>query len=309
MRRLPPLAALRAFEAAARHLSFKRAAAELAVTPTAISHQIRLLEDWIGLRLFRREPRLVLLTPEGQRLYLVLRDGFDAFAEAIASLDERGSRTVLTLSATGSVMARWLVPRAPSSAATNPRMDLRFHAADESVDLRSGTVDVAIRYGRGNFPGLTAEELFHDEFAPVASPHLGLHDPADLRRQTLIHFEWYRTDPETPIWPLWLEHAGMHDFEPKAELTFTDESHAIQAALAGQGVALLDLMLVADELASGALVQPFGPVLPGYRCFLVYPEAATESARIAAVRSWLRSELRQKTTAVASASPGEDGHR
>ena len=152
-------------------------------------------------------------------------------------------------------------------------------------------MDVAIRYGRGGFPGLKAEELFRSEFAPVASPHLGPREPGGLHRQTLIHFEWYRTDRETPIWPRWLARAGIRNLEPRAELTFTDESHAIQAAIAGQGVALLDLMLVADELASGALVQPFGPVLPGYRCFLVYPEAATESERIAAVRSWLRSEL------------------
>jgi LysR family transcriptional regulator, glycine cleavage system transcriptional activator len=291
MRHLPPLAALRAFEAAARHLSFKRAAAELAVTPTAISHQIRLLEDTLGLKLFERRPRLLLLTPEGQRLYPVLRDGFDAFARAMASLNTRRSRTVVTLSATRAFTSRWLVPRTTSFAAAHPGMDLRLHAADEPVDFRGATVDVAIRYGRGSFPGLKAEELFRDEFAPVASPHLGLREPGDLRRQTLIHFEWYRADSETPIWSRWLARAGMRDLEPRAELTFTDESHAIQAAIAGQGVALLDLMLIADELASGALVQPFGPVLPGYRCFLVYPEAATGSDGIAAVRSWLRSEL------------------
>src|SRR5262245_24346437 len=198
---------------------------------------------------------------------------------------------VVTLSATRAFTARWLVRRAPSFAAAHPGMDLRLHAADEPVDFRGAAVDAAIRYGRGSFPGLKAEELFRDEFAPVASPHLGLREPDDLRRQTLIHFEWYRTDRETPIWPRWFARAGMRELEPKAELTFTDESHAIQAAIAGQGVALLDLMLVADELASGALVQPFGPVLPGYRCFLVYSEAAAGSERIAAVRSWLRSEL------------------
>ena len=291
MRHLPPLAALRAFEAAARHLSFKRAAAELAVTPTAISHQIRLLEDQVGLKLFERRPRLLLLTPEGQRLYPVLRDGFDAFARAMASLNARGSRTVVTLSATRAFTSRWLVPRTSSFAAAHPGMDLRLHAADEPVDFRAATVDVAIRYGRGSFPGLKAEELFRTEFAPVASPHLGLRGPDDLRRQTLIHFEWYRTDRETPIWPRWLARAGMRDLEPRAELTFTDESHAIQAAIAGQGVALLDLMLIADELASGALVQPFGPVLPGYRCFLVYPEPAAESEKVVVVRSWIRREL------------------
>ena len=294
MRHLPPLAALRAFEAAARHLSFKRAAAELAVTPTAISHQIRLLEDQIGLKLFERRPRLLLLTPEGQRLYPVLRDGFDAFARAMASLNTRRSRTVVTLSATRAFTSRWLVPRTTSFAADHPAMDLRLHAADEPVDFHGATVDVAIRYGRGSFPGLKAEELFRSEFAPVASPHLGLREPGDLRQQTLIHFEWYRTDRQTPIWPRWLARAGMRDLEPRAELTFTDESHAIQAAIAGQGVALLDLMLIADELTSGALVQPFGPVLPGYRCFLVYPETAAESEKIAAVRSWLRSELGER---------------
>jgi LysR family transcriptional regulator, glycine cleavage system transcriptional activator len=127
-------------------------------------------------------------------------------------------------------------------------------------------------------------------------------EPADLRRQTLIHFEWYRTDRETPIWSRWLARAGMRDLEPRAELTFSDESHAIQAAIAGQGVALLDLMLIVDELESGALVQPFGPVLPGYRCFLVYPETAVASERIAAVRSWIRSELGRKLAATAAAS-------
>lgn len=292
MRRLPSLAALRAFEAAARHLSFKRASAELAVTPTAISHQIRLLEEWVGLMLFERRPRQLLLTVEGQRLYPVLRDGFDAFAKAVESLDARRSRSVVTLSATRAFMARWLVPRTPSFTAANPGMDLRLHAADEPVDFSKSAIDVALRFGKGNLPGLEAEELFRDEFAPVASPRLGLREPADLRRQTLIHFEWFRVDRETPIWPRWLARASLHDFEPKAELTFTDETHAIQAAIAGQGVGLLDLMLIADELASGALVQPFGPVLPGYRCFLVYPEAMAQSEKVSAVRSWIRSELR-----------------
>lgn len=292
MRRLPPLAALRAFEAAARHLSFKRAAAELAVTPTAISHQIRLLEETIGLKLFLRRPRRLVLTAEGQTLYPVLRHGFDAFADAIQRLRAVPARSVVTLSATRAFAARWLVPRAASFAAANPGMDLRLHAADEPVDLQAGTIDAAMRYGRGRFPGLAAEELFRDTFAPVASPRLELKRADDLRRHTLIHFEWHRTDRETPVWPRWLERAGLRGFSPKAELTFNDESHAIQAAIAGHGVALLSLQLIADELASGALVQPFGPVLPGYRCYLVYPEAAAKSEKIAAVRRWIRGELK-----------------
>lgn len=291
MRRLPPLAALRAFEAAARHLSFKRAATELAVTPTAISHQMRLLEETLGLKLFERHPRGLLLTPEGQRLYPVLRDGFDTFAKVIASLGSRPARTVITVSATRAFTARWLVPRAPSFTAANPTMDLRLHAADEPVDLRAAKVDAAIRYGHVPSPGLEAEELFRDDFAPIASPHLDLRAPEDIGRHTLIHFEWFRTKRETPTWSRWLARAGLRSIKPKAELTFTDESHAIQAALAGQGLALLSSKLIADELASGALLQPFGPVLPGYRCYLVYPEEAASSQEIAAVRDWIWREL------------------
>lgn len=292
MRRLPPLAALRAFEAAARHLSFRRAAAELAVTPTAISHQVRLLEATIGAVLFARRPRLVL-TAAGQAIFPVMRDSLDAMAAAIAAIDARAARGAVTISATRAFTARWLVPRLPSFGAANPGLDLRLHAADEPVDLRSG-VDAAIRYGSGTFPGLAAEELFRERFAPVASPRLRLRAPADLRRHTLIHFEWHRTDRDTPLWPRWLARAGLARLQPKAALTFSDESNAIQAAIAGQGVALLGLALVADELASGALVQPFGPVLPGPRCFLVYPREAGDTARIAAIRGWVHGEIAKR---------------
>jgi len=161
---------LRAFEAAARHLSFKHASAELAVTPTAISHQIRLLEDWIGLPLFDRRPRQLLLTIEGQRLYPVLRDGFDSFAKAVANLQARRSRSVVTLSATRAFTARWLVARTTSFAAANPGMDLRLHAAEEPVNFSRSEIDVAIRYGRGDFPGLKAEELFQDNLHRWQAP-------------------------------------------------------------------------------------------------------------------------------------------
>jgi LysR family transcriptional regulator, glycine cleavage system transcriptional activator len=294
MRRLPPLAALRAFEAAARLMSFKRAASELAVTPTAISHQIRLLEDVIGLRLFERHARRVTMTPEAQRLYPVLRDGFDAFAQAIAAIAAQHTRTVVTLSATRAFAARWLVPRIASFHANHPDLDLRLHASDEPVDFHDGTIDAAIRYGGGTYTGLKSEAMFRDRFGPVCSPHLTLRKLDDLHKKTLIHFEWRRVERDTPVWRHWLKRAGLAMPDPGAGLTFTDESHAIQAAIAGHGVALLSLALVADELASGALIQPFGPVLEGYRYTLVYPARSVGSPKIAAIAAWIRAELRRK---------------
>lgn len=305
-RQLPPLHALRAFEAAARRLSFKGAADELAVTPTAISHQIRQLEAILGVKLFSRGSRRIELTPQGKELYPVLRDGFDAFARAIANLKVQRLRTVVTLSATVAFTARWLVPRAPSFHRANPRMDLRLHASDEPIDLESGLADAAIRYGRGRYAGMKSEELFQDVFAPVCSPGLRLRRTEELVHHTLIHFEWKRSRRENPVWARWLERAGLIDLKSKADLILTDESQAIQAATAGLGVALVSLPLVSGEIARGTLVQPFGPVLEGYRYCLVYPEASEGSERISALRTWIRSELERSalpTPANAAAQP------
>jgi LysR family glycine cleavage system transcriptional activator len=291
-RRLPPLHALRAFEAAARHLSVKRAAAELAVTPTAISHHLRLLESALGVKLFERHARRIELTAHGRELSPVLREGFDAFAEAIARIRSGKARTMVTLSATVAFTARRLVPIVPAFHRDNPRMDLRLHASDETVDLRSGIADAAIRYGRGDYPGLKSETLFQDMFAPVCNPGLRLGEPGDLAKHTLIHFEWRRHHRDNPTWKRWARMAGVGDLLPKADLVLTDESQAIQAAIAGHGVALVSLAFVADELARGSLIRPFGPDIEGYRYELVYLPGAAQSERIAALRAWVHQELR-----------------
>ena len=280
---------LRAFEAAARHLSFKRAALELAVTPTAISHQIGRLEENLGVALFERRARRVVMTSAGRTLFPVLRDGLDDFADAVDGLRARKARRYVTLSATTAFTAKWLVPRAASFRVAYPDLDLRLHASDEPVDLAAGTVDAAIRYGRGIYPGFHSEELIVDRFAPICSPRLGLSEPAGLARATLIHFDWKLNDPDTPVWRRWFAAAGLHTVDRETGLTFSDESHAIQAAIAGHGVALLSLVLVSDELASGALVQPFGPVLPGYRYHLVYRGNHRDSGQVTLVRDWIRS--------------------
>lgn len=290
-RRLPPLGALRAFEAAARLASFKRAADELAVTPTAISHQIRLLEDQLGVRLFERRTRQVALTADAAQLYPVLREGFDAFAAAVAAIAARRARRAITLSATVSFTAKWLVPRVAAFRAAYPDFDLRLHASDDPVDLHAGVADAAIRYGHGPYPGLVCLPLIDDVFAPVCSPRLGVRAPEDLRAQPLLHVEWRHPAARTPSWRGWCERAGLHGVEVDAGLRYTDDSHAIQAAIAGQGVALLSLALVADDLASGLLVQPFGPTLEGYRHNLVYPDGGPPGAEVAALRDWLLAQV------------------
>ncbi|MDH1265682.1 transcriptional regulator GcvA [Pseudomonas sp. GD03944] len=286
MRRLPPLSALRAFEAAARHGSFKRAAEELAVTPTAISHQIRSLEEHTGLALFERQLRKVVLTEAGVRLYPVLRDGFDAFEMTLTQLTGTRKRARVTVSATHAFTAKWLVPRVAGFHRLHPHIDLQLHASDAAVDLAASDVDIAIRYGRGSYPGLQAEAMFTDRFAPVANPVLGVDSLDDLQRVPLIHFAWQTPSPLNPTWEAWFAQAGLPDAARHGHLRFSDESHAIQAAVAGQGIALLSLALVADELAAGHLVQPFGPTLSGHTYHLLMkPEPSTEAQ---AAAEWLR---------------------
>ncbi|USE77905.1 LysR substrate-binding domain-containing protein [Cupriavidus gilardii] len=295
MRRLPPLSALRAFEAAARRLSFKRAADELNVTATAISHQIRLLEQWLGVRLFERETRKVDLTASGRMLFPAIRDGLDGFERAVAAVQRQRAANIATLSSTVAFVAKRLAPRAGSFRAAHPDWTLRLDASNAVVDLDSDA-DVAIRYGGGHYPGLTVEPLFQDRFAPVCSPHLKLSSLADLRHAELIHFEWgagVRQDPRAAVWRHWLERAGdgAGEIDASAGLTFTDEIHAIQATIAGQGVGLLSLTLVAEELASGVLVQPFELSLQSFRYDLVYSPRAAERPATRLVRDWVHAEF------------------
>ncbi|KAA0182752.1 LysR family transcriptional regulator [Cupriavidus gilardii] len=293
MRRLPPLSALRAFEAAARRLSFKRAADELNVTATAISHQIRLLEEWLGVRLFERETRKVDLTASGRLLFPAIRDGLDGFERAVQLVQRQRAANIATLSSTVAFVAKRLAPRAGSFRAAHPEWTLRLDASNAVVDLDSDA-DVAIRYGGGHYPGLTVEPLFQDRFAPVCSPHLRLSSLKDLRHAPLIHFEWgagVRQDPRAAVWGHWLERAGAGDIEVSAGLSFTDEIHAIQATVAGQGVGLLSLTLVAEELASGVLVQPFELSLESFRYDLVYSPRAAERPATRLVREWVRAQF------------------
>jgi LysR family glycine cleavage system transcriptional activator len=289
-RRLPSLSSLRAFEAAARHSSFKRAADELAVTPTAISHRIRVLEEHTGLRLFVRQVRQVTLTDAGAQLYPVLREGFDAVEAVLARLTQANRRERVTVSATQAFTAKWLVPRVARFHALHPDIDLQLHASDETIDLDAHGVDIAVRYGNGPYPGLAVEVMFADSYAPVVNPMLGVRAIADLRSAPLIHFDWKKPAAANPTWETWFARTGL-DWQPaRGQLRYSDEGHAIQAAVAGQGVALLSLALVAEEIAAGHLVQPFGPAIPGYTYRLTMRADPPPGAAAQAVADWLRRE-------------------
>ena len=204
----------------------------------------------------------------GATLYPTLRDGFDGFAAAVEQVAVARQRQAVRISATSAFTTWWLLPRVQRFQAAHPDVDLQVHASDDVVDMRAAQTDLAVRYGRGPYPGLRATVMLADQFAPVANPSLSLSSAADLRRAPLIHFGWRRVDPANPTWDAWFKAAGL-PAAPVPHLLFSEEGHAIQAAVAGQGVALLSLVLVHGEIEAGRLVQPFGPVLDSYAYHLV----------------------------------------
>jgi LysR family glycine cleavage system transcriptional activator len=293
------LSTLRAFEAAARHLSFKAAADELGVTPTAISHQIRELEDRCGHALFRRRPRPLSLTAHGTRLFPVLRDGLDSFAAAMAGIMGEAEQAMpLRVTTTNAFAHRWLVPRLPLWRQAHPGIALEVIGTDAVIDLHAGDADIAIRYQRNPPTALTAHELFRDTFWPVCSPTLLRAAPicctADLARHTLIHMHWQPWEPSPPTWQRWLEAARALDpgtpASPGASaLSFREELHAIEAVIAGQGIAILSDVLVARELASGTLVKAIDLPLPGFGFYIVYLPDHKRLAVIGSFRDWIMS--------------------
>lgn len=292
-RLLPPLNGLRAFEAAARHLSFTRAAEELNVTQAAISHQIKALEERLGIRLFRRLNRALMLTDEGQRLYPAARDAFDRLAEAVAALRARDTLRSLTVSVLPSFAAKWLVPRLSRFQSLHPDIDLRITATERSVDLVDDDVDVAIRFGSGGWAGVRADLVAEDEVTPVCSPQLlpYLKQPADLARMTLLHENMLPLG-EFPEWPQWLQAAGVQGVDVSRGLRFSHTHILLQAAIDGRGVALGQLALAADDLAAGRLVAPFALRLPvGYAYWVVYLPATAERPKIKAFRDWVKAEM------------------
>lgn len=295
--RLPSLNGLRAFEAAARHLSFTQAAAELNVTQTAISHQIRRLEDELGIRLFVRQNRSLVLTPQARDYLPGIRAAFNDLRLATDRLKRKDDAHVLTISTLASLAAKWLLPRLSAFQQAHPDIDVRITTSTDLVDFKRGDVDAAIRYGRGRWPGLHADWLTADQLFPVCSPKLltgkrRLRRPEDLAEYTLLHSTGYDDD-----WRLWLTAAGLpSDLSKQSGLTFDLIFMTLQAAIDGLGVAIGRSTYVEGDLASGRLVTPFKIRLPADAGFyLVAPEANSELRKLRVFREWILATVQGQT--------------
>lgn len=307
--RLPPLSALRAFESAARHLSFKKAAEELHVTPAAVSLQIKTLENYLGVTLFLRLTRALELTSHGEAMLPKVREGFDSLAAAVEAT-HRSRGGILAVTAPPSFAARWLLPRLPRFSAAHPDVDVRLSSSpttvdrrgfstvlDEAmVDPRDGNSEMAIRYGTGNYPGYRVELIFTADCVPVCSPALlrgtsALTVPDDLRHCVLIHDETIDDEERQPNWREWLKLAGVRGVDGRKGPHFSNAVLAVEAALDGQGVALALRPLVEADVAAGRLVMPFDIAVPSpYAYYLVMPTVVADRPSVAAFRDWVLAE-------------------
>lgn len=296
MKRLPPLNALRVFESAARHLSFTKAAEELHVTPGAVSQQIKALEDFLQTPVFRRQKRSLLLTDEAQASLPILREGFDKLAEAGKILSAKADSSRLTVSVAPSLASKWLVPRLDRFQAAHPEIDVWVSADMDVVDFAVDDVDLAIRYGAGQYPDLEIEHLMAEKIVPVCSPSLitGAHplkEPSDLIHHTLLHDSSADNDPNCPTWPMWLKAAGVCHKEGERGLKFNQSSLVIEAAVAGKGVALAKAALALADLEAARLVIPFDLTTPtDFAYYIVHPPSKSSSPAVNAFKHWLTEE-------------------
>ncbi len=295
MRRLPPLNAVHTFEAAARHLSFHRAAEELHVTPSAVSHQVRALEEFLGVRLFNRLARQVVLTTEGQIYLPPVRAALDQIHSATERVAAAKDRGPLTMSVSPTFATGWLVPRLSRFQVAHPSIEVRLNlvrSTTEPADFSRSDVDLVIRYGNQDNPGLRSIRLIVEELLPVCSPALldaptPLRRPQDLRHVTLLH-----ALPRVDQWRQWLTAAGVGGVNAERGPKFHNTPLTLEGAIAGMGVALADRRLVARELKSGRLVAPFDITLPSESAYyLIYPQEREDNPNIAAFRDWLLGEV------------------
>lgn len=288
--RLPSLNGLKAFECAARHMSFTKAAEELNVTQTAISHQIRRLEEELGVSLFLRLKDGLALTEDGQAYWPGIRSAFQELRYSTQALLESRHNSVLTINTLVSVASKWLLPRLPSFQQAFPAIDVRISASTELVDFRRGGIDAAIRYGRGDWKGLRADFLMSDEIFPVCSPALAktLRTPADLANHTLLQVSGVTASD----WSTWLRAAGQSaQLADGPSLTFDLAMMAVQAAVDGQGVCIGRSTYVDDDLRARRLVVPFDLRLKDELGFyLVTPHETAQAKKIVAFRTWLLAQ-------------------
>lgn len=298
---LPPLNGLRAFETVARHLSFQKAAEELFVTPGAISQQIKKLEDILQVPLFIRDSHGVSLTEAGQQLLPGLSIGFEQLEGAVQQLKRNTRQQHVTISATPSFAAKWLVPRLENWTKLHPEIDIRISASLGLANFIADGIDIAIRFGSGIYEGLNAALLLKESFVVVCSPIFidgsqPITSPDDLRHQTLIHVSSANTAPGTD-WQEWLKTAGIDGVDVSRGLVFNDTSVAIMAAIGGQGILLSRRRLVEDDIAAGRLALPFELDLPlEFSWHIVAPDDTLNRPEVSAFKAWLLTEARNDET-------------
>jgi LysR family glycine cleavage system transcriptional activator len=289
--RLPPLSALRAFEATVRRASFKKAAEDLLVTPTAISHQIRQLEAYLGLRVLNRTPRSVSLTAHGKILYEATASGFGEIERAMARLTTATTSMTVTLSSTTAFLSHWLVPRMDLLRLAVPTIDLRLHSSNNVEILRQGGIETAIRYGSATVIDTPSLRLCNDVMTLVCSPRLAISRLDDLRHATLIHIDGRNRPIPKPEWSQWCAQLGIKDVNTAAGPRFPDSMLAVQAAIAGQGVVIVSRLLVADAIATGLLKAPFSQALAGDAYYFTCANGLEERSDIVALREWFQNAI------------------
>lgn len=294
--RLPPLNALRAFEASARHRSFSRAAEELNVTPAAISHQIKGLEEFLAAKLFIRAKRTLMLTAAGQSLLPGVRKGFAAFDEAMEEFGLFDETGMLTVAVTPSFAAKWLVHRIEHFNRAYPDVDIRMTTSMNLSDYARDGIEIGVRYGKGEYEGMVSEHLLSTEIIPVCSPRLlsgsrNLESPPDLAGFTLLHDDSHRHEEMYPDWAMWLHAVGATEVDPSHGLRFDTAGETQNAAIEGVGVALGRTTLVSDDIEAGRLVRLFDLVLPSdFAYWIVYTDTSIKRPKVKAFRDWLKSE-------------------
>ena len=308
-RRLPPLNALRAFEAAARHLNFSRAADELSVTPGAVSQQIQNLEDFVGTSLFKRTPKGLLLTDAAQTALPAVREGFDRLVEAASLLTAAVDGRRLTLTAPPSFAAKWLVPRLKRFEEAWPQVDVWLSADMDIVDFSTGEVDLAVRYGSGRYPGLETARLIGETVIAVASPELlaqtPLAAPDDLARHILLHDGSPDADDSCPDWSMWLAARGVRGVDGSRGPRFNQSSLVIEAAVGGRGVALAKRTLAQDDLDAGRLVAPLQiATAVDFAYYVVHPKAKGRLPQVKAFVAWILAEAGAHEAALAAMDNG-----
>lgn len=308
-RRLPPLNALRAFEAAARHLNFSRASDELSVTPGAVSQQIQNLEDYVGAPLFKRTSKGLLLTDAAQTALPALREAFDRLAEAASMLTAAVDGRRLTLTAPPSFAAKWLVPRLGLFEKAHPHVDVWLSAGLELVDMTTGEVDVALRYGAGRYPGLEVARLIGETVIPVLSPELHatnpLNSPEDLAGHVLLHDGSSERDESCPDWTMWLTARGLRSVDGARGPRFNQSSLVIEAAVNGRGVALAKRTLAQADLDAGRLISPLQiSTAVDFAYYVVHPKAKGRLPQVKAFLNWITAEAAAHEAALAALDNG-----